>query len=99
MMDFSRFTGFEWDRANDTKNWEKHGVSREECEQVFFNRPLLVFYDARHSGVEERHYLLGRTDRRRCLFVVFTLPPRPHPRDFCPGDDPGGKETIPWPVS
>ena len=39
---------------------------------MFFNRPLLVFADTEHSEDEERFYVLGRTDRGRRLFVVFT---------------------------
>jgi uncharacterized DUF497 family protein len=43
-------TEFEWDEGNAAKNWEKHEVSRTECEQVFFNRPLIVRRDSAHSG-------------------------------------------------
>ena len=71
MVDCSRFAGFEWDRGNDTENWKKHRVTPEECEQVFFNRPLLVFFDEIHSATEDRFFVLGRTDRSRHLFVVF----------------------------
>ena len=72
MLDLSRFVGFEWDDGNDTKNWAKHGVGREECEQVFFHQPLLLLPDDAHSQTEPRYYLLGRTDAGRKLFVVFT---------------------------
>ena len=65
--------GFQWDGGNADKNWHKHRVSRPECEQVFFNRPLVVQRDMEHSVEEERFYLLGRTDAGRFLFVVFTL--------------------------
>ena len=66
-------TGFDWDEGNLLKNWEKHQVSVAECEQVFFNRPLLAQQDVRHSVEEGRFYLLGRTDSRRRLFVAFTI--------------------------
>ena len=66
-------TGFDWDEGNLLKNWEKHGVSAAECEQVFFNQPLLARPDEQHSGAESRFYLLGRTDSGRRLFVVFTI--------------------------
>ena len=66
-------TGFHWDEGNLLKNREKHGVSVAECEQVFFNRPLLARHDAGHPSVETRFYLLGRTDSGRRLFVVFTV--------------------------
>ncbi len=65
-------TGFEWDEGNATKNWEKHDVSQSECEQVFFNKPLILHRDSAHSETESRYYILGRTDAGRLLFVVFT---------------------------
>lgn len=66
-------TGFDWDEGNLLKNWEKHGVSVAECEQVFFNRPLLALPDDSHSQVEARFYVLGQADSGRLLFVVFTI--------------------------
>ncbi|MCK4504818.1 MAG: BrnT family toxin [Candidatus Aegiribacteria sp.] len=66
-------TGFEWDEGNATKNWEKHDVSQSECEQVFFNKPLIVRRDSAHSETESRYYVLGKTDSGRLLFVVFTI--------------------------
>jgi len=71
MIDLTPFEGFEWDRGNDTKNWRRHAVTREECEEVFFNSPLLLGYDATHSQKEERYYVLGRTDSGRELFMAF----------------------------
>lgn len=72
MLDLSRFNGFEWDNGNDTKNWDRHEVTNEECEQVFFNHPLLLLFDRRHSVHEERYYAYGKTDADRFLLVVFT---------------------------
>ena len=66
-------TGFEWDEGNLLKNWEKHRVSASECEQIFFNRPLVALPDPEHSHVEKRFYALGQTDAARYLFVVFTV--------------------------
>jgi uncharacterized DUF497 family protein len=66
-------TGFQWDQGNLEKNWLKHGVSPLECEQVFFNQPLVVAPDLKHSQDEERFFALGRTDTDRYLFVVFTV--------------------------
>src|SRR5210317_2168799 len=65
--------GFEWDLGNDTKNWEKHDVSTCECEQLFFNKPLIIKRDRKHSAFENRYYVLGRTDMNRLLFAVFTV--------------------------
>ena len=66
-------TGFQWDDGNSKKNRIKHKVSQNECEQVFFNVPLLVRNDMEHSVNEHRWYLLGQTDSARFLFVVFTV--------------------------
>lgn len=66
-------SGFDWDEGNLVKNWEKHRVTVAECEQVFFNRPLLARPDESHSEAEVRFYLLGKADTGRQLFVVFTI--------------------------
>ena len=65
--------GFQWDHGNATKNWDKHDVSQWECEQVFFNRPLIVKPDTEHSWAEPRYFALGRTDDNRLLFVALTI--------------------------
>ena len=69
----TKSTGVDWDEGNLLKNWEKHRVSAVECEQVFFNRPVVVAEDAEHSRQEERLFALGQTDTGRLLFVVFTV--------------------------
>jgi uncharacterized DUF497 family protein len=66
-------TGFEWDHGNEIKNWEKHDVSTGECEQIFFNKPLIVARDKKHSAFENRYYALGKTDTDRLLFIAFTV--------------------------
>lgn len=66
-------TGFDWDHSNIEKIWAKHKVSPFECEQVFFNEPLVAQDDIKHSQKEERYYVLGKTDAARMLFVVFTI--------------------------
>jgi len=65
--------GFEWDDANFFKNWEKHKVTAPECEQIFFNQPLIAAKDEKHSRKESRYYALGHTQFGRHLFVVFTI--------------------------
>ena len=71
--DLSECTGFQWDTGNADKNWELHRVSQAECEQVFFNRPIRVAPDQRHSHEEPRRAALGRTNDDRFLTVVFTV--------------------------
>jgi len=48
-------------------------VSQAECEQIFFNQPLVTAEDSLHSYGESRHYALGQTDAGRLLFLVYTL--------------------------
>jgi uncharacterized protein len=73
MIDWARIRGFDWDEGNSRTRVDKHGVSQVEAEQGFFNEPLLVLEDKRHSGREARFDALGRTDARRLLHVTFAL--------------------------
>ena len=73
MDNLLKCTGFDWDDGNTDKNWIKHKVTPSECEQIFFNQPLVVKDDLEHSLNEERFYALGQTNRKRFLFVAFTL--------------------------
>jgi uncharacterized DUF497 family protein len=72
MTDLSKVIGFEWDERNARKN-EQHGVSMAEAEQLFFNSPLLVLSDAKHSETEPRFHALGKTHEGRRLHISFTL--------------------------
>ena len=72
MTDPTNVIGFEWDEGNARKN-EQHGVSMAEAEQVFFNSPLLVLPDAKHSEIEPRFHALGKTHEGRQLHISFTL--------------------------
>lgn len=65
--------GFVWDKGNSEKNWYLHDVTDGECEEVFFNLPLLVARDRKHSQQETRYFVLGRTDADRWLFVGFVI--------------------------
>lgn len=71
-MDWARVQGFEWDHGNARKS-DKHGVSQSEAEQAFFNDPLLIVADPRHSIHEPRFHALGHTDDKRLLHITFTL--------------------------
>jgi len=63
--------GFDWDAGNTDKNWIRHRVSASECEEVFFNDPLIVKTKS-HSS-EARHAAFGRTDQGRLLTVIYTV--------------------------
>ena len=64
---------FEWDSGNRQKNFIKHRVNDEECEEVFFDPEKKILRDTLHSGREERYIILGATQRLRILFVIFTV--------------------------
>ena len=70
---FNKCSGFDWDEGNKDKNWIKHKVSPAECEQIFFNRPMVIQDDVIHSKTEKRFYALGKTDLKRTLFIAFTV--------------------------
>ena len=73
MLDWAKVVGFDWDVGNERKSADKHGVSKAEAEQVFFNEPLIVGQDSRRGEAEFRFHALGRTSQNRALHVTFTL--------------------------
>lgn len=70
--DALEFDGFDWDGGNMGKNSRSHNVSEGECEEVFFNSPLIVTDDPKHSTVERRQAAFGVTKATRRLTIVFT---------------------------
>jgi len=73
MINWAEVTGFDWDEGNARKNAGKHHVSPFEAEAIFFNEPLLVLEDDKHSQTEARYHALGQTDEARRLHITFTL--------------------------
>ncbi|MGB1799893.1 MAG: BrnT family toxin [Gammaproteobacteria bacterium] len=65
--------GFDWDSGNTEKIISKHDVSPIEAEQIFFNDPLLLMDDIKHSESESRYHALGITNDSRLLHITFTL--------------------------
>ncbi|PIQ08409.1 MAG: hypothetical protein COW71_11895 [Ignavibacteriales bacterium CG18_big_fil_WC_8_21_14_2_50_31_20] len=70
---YENVEGFQWDEGNIEKNWIKHQVSHIECEQIFFNEPLIIADDVKHTQKEKRWFALGRTELDRKIFVVFII--------------------------
>ena len=64
---------FDWDKANINKNWERHKVNYKEAEEIFVNKPLKTFRDKKHSQKEFRFTALGITNKKRRLYVSFTI--------------------------
>jgi hypothetical protein len=63
--------GFDWDKGNRAK-CEKHGLSISAIEGLFA-RPLAILPDTAHSRRERRFRAIGRTEKGRGVFIVFTL--------------------------
>ena len=73
MIDFQKIVGFQWDSGNAYKNHNKHDVAQGEAEEIFFNQPLLIEGDEKHSLKENRFLALGVTNTMRLLSIIFTL--------------------------
>lgn len=66
--------GFEWDSGNQEKNRVKHAVLERECEEIFADKKVIILSDDKHSTlVEKRFMILGMTQKRRKLSVMYTL--------------------------
>ena len=63
------FVGFDWDEGNWPK-CAKHGVSREEIEQVLLGTPSVM--PDPHPD-EPRMRAIGKTETGRYVFLVFML--------------------------
>lgn len=64
---------FEWDKGNTDKNLVKHSIARGEIEQAFVNDPKILFKDQKHSSLEERQGIFGRTNKGILLTIIFTI--------------------------
>ena len=58
---------FEWDDTKNKTNIQKHGVSFEEAQTVFFDDNAIEFDDPDHSFEEERYLLLGLSQTLKVL--------------------------------
>jgi uncharacterized protein len=64
--------GFEWHGPKAAANRAKHKVTFEEASTIFGDPLGRITDDPRHSEGEARFVLLGESDRRRLLVVMFT---------------------------
>ena len=69
----NKLEGFDWNKGNIKKNWVKHKANTKETEEVFFNKPLFINFDQKHSKREKGFQVLGRTNKKRKLFISFTV--------------------------
>ena len=61
---------FEWDDQKNQRNIQKHGVSFEEAETIFFDTNAAQIWDGEHSYDEDRFLMLGMSSKARILLVV-----------------------------
>jgi uncharacterized DUF497 family protein len=63
---------FEWDARKAAANLEKHGVSFSEALTVFADPAARIIVDDKHSRVELRMIVLGKSAAGLYLAVMFT---------------------------
>jgi uncharacterized DUF497 family protein len=64
---------FNWDQGNLKKNWLKHQINQKECESVFRDPHSLLTPDYSHSYTEVRYQIIGKSDLKNVLSIIFTL--------------------------
>jgi hypothetical protein len=60
---------FTWDERKNLSNQEKHAVSFEEAQTVFYDEFARLIHDPEHSEDEDRFILLGFSNQIRMLVV------------------------------
>lgn len=72
-VDILTLEGFDWDKGNLNKNRLKHNVEPSECEEVCFNKPIIILDDQKHSGREKRYKIIGISSSGRKLSLAITI--------------------------
>ena len=62
---------FEWDRVKSKSNIQKHGISFQEAETVFYDEHAITADDVEHSQVEDRFIVVGKSKKQRILLVCY----------------------------
>jgi uncharacterized DUF497 family protein len=60
---------FEWNLTKAASNLEKHKVSFEEAQSVFYDEFAIQFYDGDSSDTEDRFLMLGMSSDAKLLMV------------------------------
>lgn len=70
----SREKLFQWDDGNLTKSKDKHGISKVECEEIFYDEDILLLgRQVAPVHQEIRYGVIGSTIEKKILFCSFTL--------------------------
>lgn len=62
---------FDWDERKNGANQQKHGISFEEAQTVFFDEEAIEFDDPQHSAKEARFLVIGKSARFRILIISY----------------------------
>jgi len=73
VLNLSKFKGFQWDKGNVDKSYQKHGITPNEAEEVFLDKDILFLEDIKHSEQEERFEAIGKIIKGSILFLAFTV--------------------------
>ncbi len=73
MLDLKKIVGFEWDKGNVDKSYQKHGITPNEAEEVFLDKDILLLEDIEHSQQEKRIEAIGKVAKGSILFLAFTV--------------------------
>lgn len=63
---------FQWDKGNREKP-VKHGLTIQEVEEAFFDKNKIVFADWKHSFIEKRNTLLGKSKSGKLLNITYIM--------------------------
>ena len=63
--------GFDWNSGN-IAHIGLHNVNQEEAEDLFFDPKNILKDDLGHSSKEKRFIIIGKTQKGRLLYQVFT---------------------------
>jgi len=72
MLDLRKFKGFEWDKGNIDKSYQKHRITPNEAEEAFVDKDILLLEDIKQSQKELRFEAIGRIIKGDILFLAFT---------------------------
>lgn len=73
MIDWGKTKGFQWDKGNVDKSYQKHGITTNQAEEIFLDENLGIIKDIKHSQKEKRFIAVGKTFQNKVLFVIFTI--------------------------
>jgi uncharacterized protein len=71
MNNFDNITGFEWDKHNSEKIFQKHKITIKEAESIFADNKFILS-GARVSGNETRYAIMGTSGKKK-LITIFTI--------------------------